>query len=89
MAKEGAAVTAQGRVSESVDIDKPGILREFGHGGQCGRSGKGPLVISAPETAFSIDMDPVQLLPNKLITYSTGSRALRQPERERSPKNII
>jgi hypothetical protein len=27
--------------------------------------------------------------PNKLITYFHGSRALRQPDRERSPKNII
>lgn len=52
---------------------------------QCGTSGKGPLGVSGPETAFSIDMDPVRLPPIKLITYS-GSRALRQPDTERSLK---
>ena len=51
----------------------------------CGTSGQGPLrwVFSGPETAFSIDM--MDLRPIKLITYS-GSRALRQPDTERSPK---
>ena len=40
---------------------------------RCGRSGKGPLGVSGPETAFSIDMDRVHLPAIKLITYS-GSR---------------
>jgi hypothetical protein len=51
------------------------------YGTGVGRAGKVLWVFSGPKTAFSIDMmDPI-----KLITYS-GSRALRQPDTERSPK---
>jgi hypothetical protein len=71
------------RTSEQqVDIVKPGILRNLHLWHSVGRAGKVLWVFSGPETAFSIDMD---LPPIKLITYS-GSRALRQPDTERSPK---
>lgn len=63
---------------------KVGILRLWD---SVGGAGKDLWVFSVPETAFSIDVAPwVQL---KLITYFHGSRALRQPDTERSPKNII
>jgi len=67
---------------EQDDIVKPGILRNLHLWHSVGRAGKVLWVFSGPETAFSIDMD---LPPIKLITYS-GSRALRQPDTERSLK---
>jgi hypothetical protein len=51
-------------------IVKPGILRKLHLWHTVGRTGKVVWVFSAPETAFSIDMDPVHLPPIKLITYS-------------------
>ena len=45
-------------------------------------------MFSVPETAFSIDMDRVRLRPIKLITYFHGSRALRWPNTERSPRTL-
>lgn len=70
---------------ERDDIVKPGILRNLQLWHSVGRAEKVLWVFSGPETAFSIDMDPVRLPPIKLITYS-GSRALRQPDTERSLK---
>jgi hypothetical protein len=88
MARASGGDRTSEKGEQQVDIDEPGILRNLHLWHSVGRAGKDLWVFSGPETAFSIDMDPVRLPPIKLITYS-GSRALRQPDTERSPKNII
>jgi hypothetical protein len=85
MARANGGDRTSEKDEQQVDIDKPGILRNLHLWHSVGRAGKVLWVFSGPETAFSIDMDPVHLPPIKLITYS-GSRALRQPDTERSLK---